>query len=375
MADSHSSRTIDFLFRRQRLQTMTKGRSIRLYLVDGTPNGLITAEIVNWTGHVILAPRSRLADLLQRKEPLRTGVYFLFGPDPSDPAQTLLYVGESENVGKRLTQHNKDNEKSFWERVCIVTSKDQNITKGHGKYLESRLIDIAKKAGRAKLTNGTSPEYGWLPEADLADMEFFLEQIRVILPVLGLDFLRDTVFINTPAEPQAANAEAAKVSLESLGLVPPATTVRQPAAVQAELGGSRVSLPTETPLVVGQDEPVFEIKDLKSGLVAYAQEIAGEMVVLSGSKARIEEGTSFTTSQKQLRNSLRQKGILADDPNSSNHYIFTADVPFSSPSQASVIILGRSDNGRLSWRTMNEGMTYQKWQEEQISKLPSSSSE
>jgi hypothetical protein len=375
MADSLSSGTTDTLFGRQPLQPITKGRSIRLYLVDGTPTGLITAEIVNWTGHVILAPRSRLADLLQRKEPLRTGVYFLFGPDPNDPAQTLLYIGESENVGKRLTQHNKDNEKSFWERVCIVTSKDQNITKGHGKYLESRLIEIAKRAGRAKITNGTSPEYGWLPEADLADMEFFLEQVKVILPVLGLDFLRDTVFINVTAKPQVANAEAAKVSLESLGLVPPATTARQLTTVRTELGESPVSFPKEMPPTVDQDKPVFEIRDLKSDLVAYAQEIAGEMVVLSGSKARIEEGTSFTTSQKQLRNSLRQKGILADDPNSSNHYIFTADVPFSSPSQASVIILGRSDNGRLSWRTMNGGMTYQKWQEDQISKLPSSTSE
>jgi hypothetical protein len=158
----------------------------------GPPTGLITAEIVNWTGHVILAPRSRLPDLLQRKEPSRTGVYFLFGPDPSNPAQTLLYIGESENVGKRMAQHNKDNEKAFWERVCIITSKDQNITKGHGKYLESRLIEIAKEAGRAKLANGTAPEYGGLPEADLDDMEFFLEQIRVVLPVQGLDFLRDT---------------------------------------------------------------------------------------------------------------------------------------------------------------------------------------
>ncbi len=27
---------------------MTQGRSIRLFLVDGAPNGLLSAEIMNW---------------------------------------------------------------------------------------------------------------------------------------------------------------------------------------------------------------------------------------------------------------------------------------------------------------------------------------
>ena len=38
---------------------MTQGRSIRLFLVDGAPNGLLTAEIMNWTGHVLTGPRSK----------------------------------------------------------------------------------------------------------------------------------------------------------------------------------------------------------------------------------------------------------------------------------------------------------------------------
>jgi hypothetical protein len=238
------------------------GAGDRMVTLDGTPTGLITAEIVNWTGHVILAPRSRLADLLQRKEPSRTGVYFLFGPDPSNPAQTLLYIGESENVGKRMAQHNKDNEKAFWERVCIITSKDQNITKGHGKYLESRLIEIAKKAGRAKLANGTAPEYGGLPEADLANMEFFLEQIRVVLPVLGLDFLRDTILAQQPAPSPLYGDETpviknAEVSLESMGLMPPVSATNQLTVLQAGLGENRASFPRMRPSAAGQESPLF----------------------------------------------------------------------------------------------------------------------
>lgn len=51
---------------------MTQGRSIRLFLVDGTSRGLLTAEIVNWTGHVLTGPRSRLGELVQRPECART---------------------------------------------------------------------------------------------------------------------------------------------------------------------------------------------------------------------------------------------------------------------------------------------------------------
>ncbi|MEL7244316.1 MAG: DUF4357 domain-containing protein, partial [Cyanobacteria bacterium J06573_2] len=37
-----------------------KGKTIRIFLVEGTPNSILTAEIINWTGKVIVAPRSQL---------------------------------------------------------------------------------------------------------------------------------------------------------------------------------------------------------------------------------------------------------------------------------------------------------------------------
>jgi len=46
--------------------SISTGRTLKLFLVDGAPNGLLTAEIMNWTGHVITGPRSRLAELIQR---------------------------------------------------------------------------------------------------------------------------------------------------------------------------------------------------------------------------------------------------------------------------------------------------------------------
>lgn len=59
-----------------------KGRTIRLYLVDGTPTGILTAEIINWTGKIIVAPRTQLAELARREEVRRTGIYCLVGADP-----------------------------------------------------------------------------------------------------------------------------------------------------------------------------------------------------------------------------------------------------------------------------------------------------
>ena len=187
---------------------MNQGRSIRLFLVDGTSNGLLTAEIINWTGHVITGPRSKLSALVQRPDVGRTGIYFLIGPDPENSLRPLVYIGESDDVGKRLKQHNKPESqggKDFWERVCLVTSKDQNITKAHAKHLESLLIARATQLARCKLVNGTSHDYSHLPEADIADMAFFAEQIRTVLPVLGYDFLRDAAKPSTEfADDQAS---------------------------------------------------------------------------------------------------------------------------------------------------------------------------
>ena len=145
---------------------MSQGRSIRLFLVDGSPNGLLTAEIMNWTGHALTGPRTKPTELVQRPECSRTGIYFLVGPDPENTLRPLVYIGESDDVAKRLKQHNRPEAqggKDFWERVCLITSKDQNLTKAHVKYLESQLISQAIKSGRCGLVNGTSHDYSVLP--------------------------------------------------------------------------------------------------------------------------------------------------------------------------------------------------------------------
>lgn len=60
---------------------MSRGRTLKLYLVDGSPSGLIAAEIMNWSCHVINAPRARLPELLKRPETPCTEFYFQVGPN------------------------------------------------------------------------------------------------------------------------------------------------------------------------------------------------------------------------------------------------------------------------------------------------------
>ena len=306
---------------------MIPGRSIRLFLVDGTPTGLLTAEIMNWTGHVLTGPRSRLSELIKRPEAGRTGIYFLVGPDPDNAFRSQVYIGESDDVARRLKQHNRPEEqggKDFWERVCLVTSKDQNLTKAHVKHLESLLIGNAKTVNRCGLTNGTAHEYIALPESDLADMAFFAEQIRTVLPVLGFDFLRDN---------RRSIAELA---------------------------------PQDSP---PERSPVFVAQLPKYGISARAQEVGGEFHVLQGSLARAE-WSGPKQSYSGLHQQLVSDGVLR--ANDAETRVFEQDYSFNSPSAAAAVVFGRSANGRKHWQLESSGQTYGDWQDEQVTAtLPS----
>ena len=84
------------------------GKQVRLFLVDGTVGGLMTAEILNWTGHMLRARRKDLTRIKNREEAQRTGVYVLFGTD--EEGEPAAYIGEGDSVVKRLDSHNAQKE-------------------------------------------------------------------------------------------------------------------------------------------------------------------------------------------------------------------------------------------------------------------------
>ncbi|MFC9358069.1 GIY-YIG nuclease family protein [Rhodococcus sp. NPDC057014] len=302
---------------------MSVGKSVRLFLADGTPGGLLTAEIMNWTGHVVAAPRSDLADLMKRPETSRTGIYILLGEDPGSVGGSIAYVGEGDDVSRRLYQHSRPESqggKDFWNRAIVLTSKDANLTKAHARYLESRFIAIALEASRTTLDNSTAPVPLALPEADVSDMEYFITQAKIVLPVLGINIFRT-----------ASVAQRSPVSADNF----------------SERGAS----------------PVFELHLKKEGLAAKAQEIDGEFTVLVGSQARIAWTGKHNEGYQRLREKLEQDGtIVLTDDGSTMH--FTRPQVFGSPSAAGAVVLGRAVNGRTDWKIPGSGVSYGSWQDQ-----------
>lgn len=296
---------------------MNVGRSIRLFLVDGTPTGLITAEIPNWTGHILVASRSRIAEALARPEAGKTGVYLLVGDDGTRPQ---VYVGEGDCISDRIRKHAKDPDKEFWERVCLVTSKDVNLTKGHIRFLESRLVEIIKEGGRAKVHNGNEPPSGSLPESDLSDMEFFLSQLQILLPTVGLDFLRPKPSVS---------------------------------AVPVLLVESEDRLPTRLQL---------RLSHPGTGVEGRAFEQDGEIVVLQGSIGSTKQNAHNTYAA--LRESLISEGKLEVLPEGRTRFV--DDVAFQSPSAAAAVLNNRNSAGPVEWSVESTGQTLKAWRERQL---------
>jgi hypothetical protein len=263
--------------------------TIKLFLPLGDAKSLRTAEISNWTGKAIAAPRTELEDLLAREELDKAGVYILIGNDPQTNAPRA-YIGEAEVIRDRLKQHKT---KEFWVSAIVFISKDENLTKAHVRYLENRLLAEAAQINRFTLdqnqTGGSK-----LPESDREDMEVFLARIRQLLPVLGSDIL---------------------------------APISQPAAQPGGVLFCRIK-----------------------GAAARGQRTANGFVVFQGSTAVLEERPSAESYPYVV---AQRKQLIADGTliNKDGFLVFTKDAEFSSPSAAAVVIHGGSANGLTAWKT------------------------
>ena len=130
---------------------MSEPTTIKLHLVDGQPDELRTAEISNWSGIAIAGSRRNFSALRAREELAGPGIYLLIGED-DELGDSRVYIGEAENVSKRLK--NKDHiERDFWVSAIVFVSKDKNLTKAHIKFIEGELIKRGQSLGIALDTN------------------------------------------------------------------------------------------------------------------------------------------------------------------------------------------------------------------------------
>lgn len=177
------------------------GKKLTVYMIDGTAYGPRLSEIGNWVGKAIYSPRASVNKIMARPEFDNPGIYCLKGDPTDDAFDEKIYIGEAENIKNRLKQHLSDPNKDFKELIFFV-SKDELLTKTQIRYLESRLVQLAVEAKTAQIDNGNSPSLPTLHEADISDMEYFLDQIKLILPVMGFKFLiSSTVRLDVDAVP------------------------------------------------------------------------------------------------------------------------------------------------------------------------------
>lgn len=298
------------------MTTRPEGRSLELYFIDGKPDGMLTAEVFNWTGHILMAPRTQLTAALARKEARHTGAYILLGEQGGKP---MAYVGEGDDVSYRIRSH--DTNKDWWTSVAFITSAANNLHKAHVQYIEARLIEVARSVGRVALDNGNTPTRPTLPEAAQSNMEVFLDYLFMVLPALRIDMFLEN------ARPGPSSRSA----------------------------------------TLNAGTTAFELSSAKHGLNATARLEDGEFIVEAGSTARAEwEGKgSEQTTYGRLYAELVGTGVLAPD---GSRRVFVQSYAFKSPSAAAAVVFGRPANGQLEWKLQGSNLTYREWEARQIEK-------
>lgn len=276
---------------------MAYGKTIELFLVNGTADSLITAELSNWNGKAVKIPRIEVASC-NREDIIQAGVYFLFCKE--DDGSDSVYIGEAENVKERLVQHLRDyqaeKEKYYWTTAVVFIGRDLN--KALIRYLENRFVDIARACKRYTVITKNTYRNTVMKESQIAVMEEFVDNVKTLISALGYKVL----------EP-----------------------LNKPTANQSEKAG--VSEKEELHLHLERS-----IKGLGK-VEADGVRTAEGFVVLQGSHIAAEDDDTIPSALKEKR----RKVSIVDG-------VLQEDVLFSSPSYAAMFVIGKSANGLTSWK-------------------------
>lgn len=290
---------------------MKFGKTIKIFLIDGEPNGRMSCELSNWSGKAYKIPRIKVKDCSDRNDLVSTGVYLLFGKDEEGKDQ--VYIGEAESILKRLNQHL--NQKDFWNEAIIFISKDENLNKAHVKYLENRLHNIALSAKRYKVENSITPTQSSISESDRSEMEEFIENIKMLVSTLGHKVFDE----------------------------------------KREIKQKQIT-------------DVFYIKGAR-GAEATGEPTSDGFVVYKGSKAAKDTTNSMNFNLIKLREKLTDDAFFIDKV---EFLEFSEDFLFSSPSAAAAIVMGRSANGLTEWK-LKSGKTLKEFETNQNYNIVSNS--
>ena len=272
------------------------GKSITLYLMDGTASGRWQAELSNWNGKAYKISRNDLKDCSDIDDLNAPGVYFLFGKD-DESEKKFVYVGEADDVLKRLLQpHTFEKDGSYWTEAVAFVTPDGTLEKGRVKYLENRFYMIVSEANRFIVKNGNTPKQSPMPRQVRDLLEGFIINVRLVLPALGYP-----VF-----EPQPSS------------------------------DGNDVS---------GDEELLYFKRNNGKGGDAVGKITSDGFWILKGSYI-CPDIASYTSSgikkaRKKYADIIGKDGRLKED------------ICFGSPSYASTFVCGKNSNGLTEWKNKN----------------------
>ena len=280
---------------------------LKILVTSGDPDGVLVIEKSNWSGRGVMFSRADLkAGLVQSIS--SPGVYVLLGDDPKGEFDSQIYVGQGEEVSRRLDQHHNDDSKEFWTDTVVFVSEGSSLSRAHILYMENRLLGRAKAAKRVRVANGNRRAVSASSPIVHAEAEGFLSEMLAIFWVLG---------IKAFAEPKPLARPKASAS----------TSPR------------RYFL--KGPDAAGEGE-----------------ERSGGFFVFAGATARIKETASMSSSNRQIRKKLLRAGTFVEE---GDVYRLVEDHLFGSPSMAAVVLLSSNANGRDAWKDAN-GVTLKEHQ-------------
>lgn len=259
-------------------------KTIKLFFMDGEVDGRIKCELSNSNIIAYKIPKTKLKECKNREDIAYEGVYMLFGDKNGDP---YAYIGESENIYKRLVQHLSD--KDFWNECLMFVRNDNSFNKGNIRYLEDALFKKAKESNRYNIDNTKNTTESPLTELEISEMQEVIDIIEMIVSTLGYKIF------------------------------------------------NKIITKKETKL-----DDIYYINSI--GLKAMGTQTNDGFIVFAGSQSNSEFKTASSISLRNRWNELREKNIV----NKNN--IFSKDTLFLSPSTAAAMVLGRNSNGLTEWK-------------------------
>lgn len=297
-----------------------RGITVTNYLVSGNPEGIVLSYISNWNGQAVKIPRNIFAETSQFAEVKKPGIYFLFGSNSENPDDKWVYIGEANNIYDRLKQHLSNDSSSFYDFDTVVcfSSKDENLTVSHTKYLEKAAITHVASNSTYKLQNGTSGTSVSLPRMAIDEMDTFFDNMQILLPTMGFNLFGNKAISSQPS-------------------------------VGKKIAGHQFILKV-------------------GNINATAKLNVDSFEVLGGSQATKTPTKALSNGYRSIRDTLIERGILVED---NGKLKFINSYEFSSPSTAAAVILGYSVNGRVTWKTKDE-KTLKEYEESLINMSPDS---